>query len=491
MGILLIIYPTQLFKNIEKEDNISVIIWEHPYFFNRLEYHKMKLVFHRATTENYFKDLMIKNKDWIKITEKNPKERIKELIKKWKIKEIKMFDPIEKELIKEIKNIEIIKSPIFLGHDKIFMTHNTFYKDQRIKYNLLVSSSGSPKGGSWSFDKENRESFGKIEKIENELIEFKEKKREEIIKSAIKFVELEYPNNYGSCEYSDFFYPINHKESEIWFDNFIKNKLSKFGKYEDALSLKIKIGYHSVLSPLLNIGLILPKEIIEKIKKIGEKIPIESEEGFIRQIIGWREYCYLMYDNYLEKLVVSSYIKKNKSKVPKCFWEGKTGMIYIDNILENIKKTGYCHHIERLMCIGGYMMYIGISAKEILHWFQVMFIDAYDVFMIPNVYGMLLYGEIGEKKHMLTRPYFSSSNYLLKMSDYKTIKNNKFIINKKEINWTEIIDCLYYNHIDKYKEILGKIYSTASAVKVWERKSEIEKKRIKRIAKEYIKTIYN
>ena len=487
MGILLILYPTQLFENIDK--NNSVILWEHPYFFDRFEFHKMKLVFHRATLDSYFTDLCVKNKEWIQITEKHPRKQIKELIYKWKITEIKLFDPIEKELKKEWKNMEFIKSPVFLGHDKEFMTHNSFYKYQRVKHDLLVSSSGKPKGGSWSFDKENRGSFGKIDKVEHELIEFNEKKREKIIKNAIEFVETTYPNYYGTCNYSDFFYPINHKEAKEWLDNFIKYKLENFGKYEDAFSLKIKIGYHSALSPLLNVGLVLPENIIEKIKKISGKYSIASEEGFIRQIIGWREYCFLMYDYYLPNLLVSAYITKNKNKVPQCFWQGKTGMKYIDNILQNILKTGYCHHTDRLMCIGGYMMYIGISAKEILKWFQIMFIDAYDVFMIPNVYGMLLFGEIQDKKHMLTRPYFCSSNYLLKMSDFKSI-DNKFVLHGEELNWTEIIDALYYNHIDKYKEVLGKIYSTASAVKVWNGKSTTDKKRIKDIAKEYIKSVY-
>uniref|UniRef100_A0A6C0H5G3 Cryptochrome/DNA photolyase FAD-binding domain-containing protein n=1 Tax=viral metagenome TaxID=1070528 RepID=A0A6C0H5G3_9ZZZZ len=488
MKKLLILYPTQLFENIKKDID-CIIIWEHPYFFERLSYHKIKLAYHRATIDEYFSELVISEKEWIKIDEKNQKEIIKRLIIRWKITEIEMYDPIEKELGVELKNITYLNSPMFLGHDMNFTNHNSFYKYQRIKYDLLVSESGKPKEGVWSFDKENRESFGKIEKIKNEIIEFENNKREKCIKNAIKFVETNYPNNYGTCEYDDFFYPINHKESKEWFNNFLRNKLEYFGKYEDSLSLKIKIGYHSVLSPLLNIGLLTPEYIIKEIKKISGKYKISSEEGFIRQIIGWREYCYVMYNYNDKKLRISTYITKNKNKIPQCFWEGKTGMIYIDNILQNIIKTGYCHHIERLMCVGCFMIYIGISSKEILKWFQTMFIDAYDVFMIPNVYGMLLYGEIGEKKHMMSRPYFCSSNYLLKMSDYRVIKNNDIEIKGKNIKWTEIIDCLYYNHIDRYKLVFAKVYSTASAVKVWERKNEDDKKMIKKIAKEYIKNI--
>jgi deoxyribodipyrimidine photolyase-related protein len=354
----------------------------------------------------------------------------------------------------------------------------------------MMDKSGKPEGGKWSFDMDNRESFGKITEIPNEIIEFDGRKRDELVESGIKYISRGFRGHYGSCNKEDFIYPINRKESLEWLDNFLKYKFKDFGKYEDAFSLKIKIGYHSVLSPLLNVGLITTFDVIRKIKEKSDKnIPLSSEEGFIRQIIGWREYCYLIYDKFNANLIKTAYITQNKGKIPACFWERKTGMVYIDNILENINKSGYCHHTERLMCIGCFMIFIGIDADEILKWFQIMFIDAQDVFMMPNVYGMLLYGKIIGETRMLTRPYFCSSNYLLKMSDFKTINNN-IKLGTEEYKWTEIVDCLYYNHVNKYKEVLGKIYSTASAVKVWTNKSETEQKKIKLVSKKYIQSLY-
>ena len=212
-----------------------------------------------------------------------------------------------------------------------------------------------------------------------------------------------------------------------------------------------------------------------------------SKEGFIRQVIGWREYCYFIYDKYDNYMVNKVFYNKNKYKLPTKFWEGNTNIPFIDNIIKNINKYAYSHHIERLMCIGVFLLFIGISVEEIYVWFQTMYIDAYDVFMIPNVYGMLCYGFINNDKHMMTKPYFSGSNYVLKMSDYKS---SEIEINNKKYKWDEIYDSLYYNHINNYSDKLEKIYSTALAVKRWKTKmTEDQKKEYLKIANMYINWI--
>ena len=515
-NILLIIFPNQLFdiKYIEKilnynEDNKKInkkiiLLWEHEYFFTKFPYHKIKLTLHRCSMKKYYDDLPNEyDKKYIELIESN---KIMEFIKKNSINQIRYFNPIEKELlvqiqtnqmIKQIENI-IFQSPYFLNSsdftindqiDKTLSTkrHDLFYKNQRIRYNIMVSLKSNkyiPTGSKWSFDTENRNPFNK-DQVEPKLLKLNNKKRDDYIEEAIKYVNLHFTSNYGTNNKSDFIYPIDSEECSKWLDHFVATKLENFGKFEDALSSKIKFGYHSLLSPLTNIGLITPIQIINKI--ICYKKNIASKEAFIRQIIGWREYCYFVYDKYYQKLKTTSMYKLNKRKIPQKVWNSNTLIPPIDNILLNLKANGYSHHIERLMGIGNFLTLIGVDTDEIYKWFQTMYIDAYDVFMIPNIYGMLSYGKLNDRTHMLTRPYICSSNYLLKMSDYKS---SKILIDGNEYKWTEILDALYYFHINNYLDIFSSIYSTAPSAKRWKLFDNEKKKKILELASCYIGWLY-
>jgi len=525
---LIILFPTQLFEehyinkifdsNKTKSDKKCIIIWEHEYFFDRYKYHKLKLVFHRSSMQKYYDDLSNKYTKMYIENNDNSRKEILNFIKKNKVSSINFFNPIEKDLINKINKKELIKkctiehimypTPYFLNgssfevNDKIESTitstrHDIFYKNQRIIYNIMVKKNKDkfiPEGNKWSFDTENRKPFEKDQK-EIELIKFKNKERKEYVKEAIKYINKNYKNNYGTCEEENFIYPIDREESLKWLDNFIKNKLDNFGKYEDAISYKIKFGYHSLLSGLTNVGLITTYDILEKVEKYNKNIA--SKEGFIRQIIGWREYCYYIYDKHENDLLKKLFYDKNKNKIPNNFWLGKTQIPIIDNIINNINKYAYSHHIERLMCIGVYLLFIGVSIEQIYIWFQTMYIDAYDVFMIPNVYGMLCYGYINEKDHMMTKPYFSSSNYIKKMLQ-KTSKetneenkvDNEIKLGNKIYKWDEIYDSLYYNHINNYSDKMGKIYSTAMMVKRWKNFSEEIRKDHIKVATLYIKSLF-
>lgn len=213
-----------------------------------------------------------------------------------------------------------------------------------------------------------------------------------------------------------------------------------------------------------------------------------SKEGFIRQVIGWREYCYFTYDLYSTNLETNTIYSKNKYSIPKYVWNNSTQIPPIDNILINVSSNAYSHHIERLMGIGNFLILIETNPKEIYNWFQTMYIDAYDVFMVPNVYGMLCYGNLNEKSHMMTRPYFASSNYIMKMSDYKSescvkIKNTIY-------KWDDVLDALYWYHIYKYSTEFKKIYATSSGVSRWEKFDSNKKKSIINLAKIYIEWIH-
>jgi deoxyribodipyrimidine photolyase-related protein len=527
---LIIVFPNQLFDtkylnqiinyenipdNIVKTKFNLIILWEHNYFFTKYKYHKMKLLLHRTTMISHYNKLQ-KNFNVVYIENSNSKlsdqtSLIDKLIAKHKINYIKLFNPIEKELIEQIdsnsliktkSNVEYIMFPsiYFLNSNSFDLNneidqslnstrHDAFYKAQRIRYNILINESKSgkiePVGSKWSFDRENRSPFEKNETEPDILVFDKSPNRKKLILESINYVNTYFTDHYGTCTYEDFIYPITHLEATKWLDHFVETKLENFGKYEDALSSKIKYGYHSVLSPLTNMGLITVKQILNGV--LNSDANIASKEGFIRQLIGWREYCYFIYDIYADNLIKSSiYSKHNKLDIPLKVWEGRTLIPIIDNIIQNLNRTAYSHHIERLMGVGNFLLLIGISPEQMYIWFQTLYIDAYDVFMIPNVYGMLLYGKTSviNNTHMMTRPYFCSSNYLQKMSDYRT---SYIEFDNIKCKWSEVFDALYYSFINTYADELKKNYSSASAVSRYNSFSTKKKKGLIDLAKAYIK----
>jgi deoxyribodipyrimidine photolyase-related protein len=523
---LIILFPHQLFDTkfidriinysnpdieIKKQQKSVILFWEHDYFFNKFKYHKMKLLFHRVSMISYYNKLSTKYKtEYISNSDPNHINHIISIIKKNKLVEIRVFNPIEKELVHLVDNQILLKpfnieyiifpSVYFLNSNGINhldqieeqMTstrHDQFYKLQRIKYDILIKKSNdkiTPIGDKWSFDIDNRSPFEKDE-IEQELLVFKSKDRKQLISEAVEYINNIFSDHYGTCNIDDFIYPITHSEADKWLDHFVENKLTNFGKYEDAMSSNIKFGYHSLLSAILNVGLITTKQIIDKIIQHRTKTNLQSVEAFIRQIIGWREYCYFTYEKYYDQLISSTIYTKNKRSIPEKIWLGQTLIPIIDNIIHNVNKFAYSHHIERLMGIGNFLLLIGISPHGIYEWFQTMYIDAYDVFMVPNVYGMLLYAKTTDKNRMMTRPYFCSSNYLLKMSNYKS---TNITFGKITCKWTEVMDALYYSYIKTYSEELKKNYASASAVARYNKFNQKKKDELDKLATQYKKWLY-
>ena len=310
---------------------------------------------------------------------------------------------------------------------KYFQT--SFYKQSRIKQNILVDTSDRPIGGKWSFDDENRKKYPK-------------KKIPPTIKSplsncfwdeALTYVEVHYPKNPGSLTPKPF-YPVDGPSTQQWLNDFFDSRFEEFGTYEDAIVKDELILNHSVLSPMLNIGLISPNYIINSALIRAQKvdIPLNSLEGFIRQIIGWREFIRGMY------VSQGSFSRSNnywgfKRKIPSCFYDGTTGIAPVDQTIRKILKTGYCHHIERLMILGNFMVLCEFDPNEVYRWFMELFIDAYDWVMVPNVYGMSQFADGGL---FATKPYISGSSYLMKMSDYP------------KANWQPIWDALFWRFMD-------------------------------------------
>jgi deoxyribodipyrimidine photolyase-related protein len=472
MNKTLVLLPNQLFNSHEVEFD-KIILYEHPKFFTYYNYHKAKLVFHRSTMKAYY-DMMKKKYD-IKYIEFDQKLKLNG--------DIIIYDPIDfeiKEEFEKYKNITIIESKLFILTNSELEEYPSktyfnavFYKWIRTKKNILMKGT-KPIGGKWSFDTENRLPFDK--KYEEKELRYN---LNTYIKEATKYVEHNFKNNIGEI---NIFLPITHKDSEKYLENFLKSKLNNFGPYEDAISSDVKIGYHSGISALLNIGLLDPNEVINKAIKIKAKI--ESIEGFIRQILSWREYVRFLYIKEHRTFNKMNFLN-HRNKLSKKWYNASTGITPVDNAIKKALEISYCHHIERLMILGNFMLICQIKPTDVYKWFiEVVSIDAYEWVMEPNVYGMSQHS-VGQL--MMNRPYYSSSNYIFKMSNYKKSDNtNKIKLKDEEYEWYEVFDALYYNFINTHKTYLKKIYATANSVSILNKKSETEKKKLFKIAELYI-----
>ena len=427
-----LLFPHQLFEQnplIEKADTIYLV--EEWLYFKQFNFHQQKIFFHRASMKAYQSHLLSLNINVEYIDSFNDLSDIRKLIAHIKSTGIDAFeyiDTTDQWLEKRIKQscdqhgVNAYKnlSPLFLmsteenanyfsGRKRMFQTD--FYKNQRQQRNILMDTDKIPMGGKWTFDDENRLKYpkGKTPPPVHFLAS------NQLHEEAAQYVRQYFPDNYGNLN-PQFIYPTNFADSKQWLKTFFATRFAEFGAYEDSIVTKEIFLHHGVLTPMLNVGLLTPQYVIDEALAYASAhdIPINSLEGFIRQILGWREFIRAVYELKGNEERTRNYWGFTR-KIPASFWNGTTGIEPIDSTIKKILETGYCHHIERLMVLGNFMLLCEFDPNEVYRWFMEMFIDAYDWVMVPNVYGMSQFADGGL---MSTKPYISGSNYLMKMSDY-------------------------------------------------------------------------
>jgi len=488
MNNVILIFPHQLFeKHPALTKDRFVYLVEENLFFKQYKFHKQKLVFHRASMKFYKEYLVSKNYKVKYVESESNLSDIRKLIKHLKKKgfsEIHFADVVdnwlEKRIFEAAKSngikIKVYDSLGFINsreeikkyfNSKKNYSQTSFYMEQRKNLDLLIDDDGKPIGGKWTYDSENRKKYP-AKKIPPQIT-FPE--QNEFVKEAIKYVNKDFSQNYGSVS-EEFIYPTTFNESKKWFNQFLEKRFSEFGPYEDAIVAEETILHHSLLSPLINSGLLTPEYVIDKTIKFADRneIPINSLEGFLRQIIGWREFIRGIYEVDGSKQRTTNYWNF-KRKIPKSFWKGETGIEPIDLTIKKILKTGYCHHIERLMVIGNFMLLCEFGPDDVYNWFMEMFIDAYDWVMVPNVYGMSQFADGGQ---MATKPYISGSNYLIKMSNYK----------KGE--WQLIWDGLFWRFMDKHKNFFLSNPRLGMLIKTFDKMEKKKKQKLLTAAENYL-----
>lgn len=365
-------------------------------------------------------------------------------------------------------NSKIEVSNFFIEKKKKFL-QNDWYIKQRKQRNILLDNLQTPLGGQWSLDSENRSRYPKG-KVAPKLIGAKENAYTDEAKA---YVEKHFPKNPG--EVTEFIYPVTHEESRKWFAQFLTDRFHEFGTYEDAIVQQEHFLHHSVLTPVLNIGLITPNTILQDalLHATTYQIPINSTEGFVRQILGWREFIQGIY-SHRGSMQRTKNFWGFKRKIPSSFYIASTGILPLDTTIDKVLKTGYCHHIERLMILGNFMLLCEFDPDEVYRWFMEMFIDSYDWVMVPNVYGMSQFADGGL---MATKPYISGSNYLMKMSDYK----------KGE--WQAIWDALFWRFIYTHQDFFVRNPRLNMLVKTFLKMPESKKKMLLTTAEEYLRSL--
>lgn len=449
-----LVYPHLLFQEgFKASRDCSVFLLEDPLFFTQFPFHKQKILFHRASMAAYARELAEAGRE-VHPPLPPPASEPGELfgrLKRQGFRAVKLFDPVDDWLSRRLSraaessgiSVDFLENPgfvstrediaFFFQNKKQYLLHS-FYIWQRKRTGILIKN-GGPEGGAWSLDAENRKKLPPGILIPASPLPPPEP--ESLLSAA---VEKDFSAYYGSTE--GFSWPVTRSAAEKQLEAFLQQRLASFGDYQDAVSEKEVFVFHSALTAVMNAGLLTAREVLDRTLAFARRhpVPINALEGFIRQILGWREFIRAVYVFKGREERTRNFWRHSRP-LPESFWTGTTGIVPFDNAVHKTLRHAYCHHIERLMILGNLMLLCEIHPDEVYRWFMTLFIDAYDWVMVPNVYGMSQFADGGL---MATKPYISSSNYVLKMSDYR------------KGPWCDVWDGLYWRFIDKHRDFFSR-----------------------------------
>lgn len=463
MNLILILgnqlfHPKMLEKNGASRKDSIIFMREDQELASYFKFHTHKVIFFFAAMRSYRDELVelgyqVHYEEFHpRTSETNYEKALQKFCKLKNISSVSMFEIEDKFFEKRILSLfEKLKLPVHVWQSPMFLTSReqfkgylsssrrpfmkTFYESQRRRLNILVQDQ-KPVGGAWSFDTENRLALPKGMKTP----QLDQIKITTNIQTVIDLVEEYFSDHPGDPK--QFWLPTDRKGARAWLKSFLSERLAEFGPYEDAISPESEFVFHSVLTPFLNCGLLTPEEVIKDTLAYAKvnNVPLPSLEGFIRQIIGWREFIRGIYQNFSEKQDTTNFWK-HQAKLSPLWYKGGTGVPPLDETIRRVLKRGYAHHIERLMIVGSLMVLLEVDPKEAHKWFMEMFIDSSDWVMGPNVYGMALFSDGGI---FATKPYICGSNYLRKMGGYP------------KGDWCDGVDGLYWQFIKKHEEFFLK-----------------------------------
>ena len=319
-----------------------------------------------------------------------------------------------------------------------------FYRLMRKKHHILIDADGNPEGGQWNFDQDNRKPYprkgpGLIDAPAAFEVD-------EITQEVLDFVGKTYPNHPGSLE--SFNWPVTRDQAVQALEYFIEYRLRNFGVYQDAMWTDTPFGWHSLLSSALNLKLLNPREVVNAVIVAWKKyaLDLSTVEGFIRQILGWREFVRGMYYFDMPKMAQDNYYQHQRS-LPKWYWTGQTQMACMQDAISQTLQYGYAHHIQRLMVTGNFALLAEILPQQVCEWYLAVYVDAIEWVELPNTAGMALFANGGR---FTSKPYIASGAYIKRMSNYCDSCQYK-----PEIRYGDNacpITTLYWNFLIKHRD---------------------------------------
>ncbi|MDV7105377.1 cryptochrome/photolyase family protein [Vibrio sp. TH_r3] len=350
-----------------------------------------------------------------------------------------------------------------------------FYREMRKKLSVLMDGN-QPIGGKWNLDAENR-------KVPKEKLHIPVNTRFEpdsITKEVINLVKKRFADHFGDLE--PFYFATNRTEALEVLDQFIELRLPLFGDYQDAMIEGEPWMYHSHISFYLNTGLLLPLECIQAAQQAYNqgKAPLNAVEGFVRQIIGWREYTRGIYWLTMPEYAQQNYLEAHRN-LPELYWTGQTKMNCLKQCVQETRQNAYAHHIQRLMVLGNFALLCGIDPKKVNEWFLIVYADAFEWVELPNVSGMILFADGG---YLASKPYAAGGGYINKMSNY--CKNCHYKISQKTGSDACPFNYLYWNFLRRNQQKLANNPRLSMMYKTYERMKEEQKTAIKISSEQFL-----
>jgi len=477
-----VIYPHQLFADSPAlTPSRPIYLVEESLILTHNPIHRQKLMLHKLTMDAYQTELESSNHQVTRLAihEYPTTESVFSKLLEDDITKIHVVDTTDNYLERALGKSDLERiwydSPLFIlpkdeacdrfVSSKKFMA--SFYKKLRQDKNILMESDDKPTGGQWSFDEDNRKKIPKGTELPEDITYYDDK-RVAAAADWTKSIECE---KYGEpgC-----WLPYDRAGAEEFLQEFFRTRFHTFGPYEDAITTQGVRLWHSAISPLMNIGLLAPQNVLNEALSfaLNHDVPINSLEGFIRQIIGWREFIRASYEVDGSTMRQQNFFNHTRT-LPAGFWNGTTDIDPVDHSITTALQYGYTHHIERLMVLGNIMLLSQINPNDIYRWFMGMYIDAYDWVMVPNVYGMSQFADGGS---FATKPYISGANYIKKMSNFPSDTNGW------EATWT----ALYWNFINTHHTTFLKNHRMSMMPRMLDKMDKEKRDEHLRIATEYL-----
>lgn len=463
-----------------------------------VRHHKKKIAFIFSAMRHFAAELAETGwqVDYVKLDSENNSGSLRgevgRAVKRHRISDIRVTEPGEYRLLKEMESwsdrfgcdVDIRPDDRFIASHSEFtqwaqgrktLRMEYFYREMRKKTGLLMNGA-EPEGKQWNYDTENR----KPPKHDLTVPDFPRFEPDDLTKEVLALVERRFSNHFGDLE--PFGFAVTSEQAEAALDRFIDDSLARFGDFQDAMLTGERFLYHSVLSTYINAGLLDPLKVCERVAQAyaDGQAPLNAVEGFVRQIIGWREFIRGIYWLKMPDYAGLNYFDARR-KLPDFYWTGETDMFCLHQAITQTKEEAYAHHIQRLMVTGNFAMLAGVSPAEINEWYLIVYADAYEWVEMPNVIGMSQFADGGI---FASKPYASSGNYIARMSNY--CESCVYDVKKKTGKGSCPFNSFYWDFLDRNRQKLagnprlGNIYAT------WDRMGPAKQSEYRETAKAYL-----